>query len=142
MNLIIDVCRQEELMKKLSVYLALFVFLIAFCSVISFSQEVELTGTWVGSTVIPDQGEDEMIFVIKKEEGEYAATISDSLGMLTDVECEDIEFKDGTLTFNVSVSEGMETFTVWITLEVEGDTMKGYWETGDGEQGDIELKKQ
>jgi hypothetical protein len=36
----------------------------------------------------------------------------------------------------------METMTVWISLEVEGDTMNGYWETEEGEQGDIELKKQ
>ncbi len=129
-------------MKKSSFYLALFVFLIAFCSVISFSQEVDLTGTWEGSTVVPDQGEDEMTLVIKKEEGEYAATITDSLGMLMDTECEDIEFNDGTLTFNFSISQDMESLTVWITLEVEGDTMKGYWETSDGGQGDIELKKQ
>jgi len=62
--------------------------------------------------------------------------------MLMDTECEDIEFNDGTLTFNFSISQDMESLTVWITLEVEGDTMKGYWETSDGGQGDIELKKQ
>ena len=129
-------------MKKSSIYLALFVFLIAFCSVISFSQEVDLTGTWEGSTVVPDQGEDKMTLVIKKEEGEYAATITDSLGMLMDTECEDIEFKDSTLTFNFSIAQEMETMTVWITLEVEGVMMNGYWETEEGEQGDIELKKQ
>ena len=83
-----------------------------------------------------------MTLVIKKEEGEYVATINDSLGMLMDTECEDMEFKDGTLTFNFSIAQEMETMTVWITLEVEGDTMNGYWETEEGEQGDIELKKQ
>ena len=129
-------------MKKSSIYLSLFVFLIAFCSVISFSQDVDLTGTWEGSTFVPDQGEDELILVIKKEEGEYAATISDSLGMLMDTECEDIEFKEGSLTFNFTIVQDIESLTVWITLQVEGDTMKGYWETGDGGQGDIELKRQ
>ncbi len=129
-------------MKKSLVYLALFFFLIILCSVVSFSQDVDLTGTWEGSTVVPDQGEDEMTLVIKKEEGEYTATITDSLGMLMDTECEDIEFEDGTLTFNFSILQEMETLTVWITLEVEGDMMKGYWETGEGDQGDIELKKQ
>lgn len=129
-------------MKKSSIYLALFVFLIAFCSVISFSQEVDLTGTWKGSTVIPDQGEDEVTLVITKKEGELAATMSDSLGMLTDIECEDIELEDGTLTFNFTISQEMETQTIWITLEVEAESMKGYWENAEGEQGDIELKKQ
>jgi len=122
--------------------LALFVFSISLCAIFSFSQDVDLTGTWEGSTVVPDQGEDGMTLVIKKGEGEYTATITDSLGMLMDTECEDIEFEEGTLTFNVSIAQEMESLTVWITLEVEGDTMKGYWETGDGDQGDIELKRQ
>ncbi|UCE41622.1 MAG: hypothetical protein JSV17_01125 [Candidatus Aminicenantes bacterium] len=129
-------------MKKSSVYLVLFVFLLAICSAVSFSQEVDLTGTWEGSTIVPDQGEDELTLVIQKEEDEYVATMSDSLGMLMDTECEEIEFEDGTLTFSISISQGMETFTVWFTLEVEGDTMKGYWETAEGDQGDVELKKQ
>lgn len=141
-DLRIDIQKKEKPMKKSSIYLALFIFLIAFCSVISFSQDVDLTGTWEGSTIVPDQGEDELILVIKKENGEYAATLSDTLGMLMDTECEDIEFKEGTLTFNFTIVQDMESLTVWITLEVEGDTMKGYWETGDGGQGDIELKRQ
>lgn len=33
---------------------------------------------------------------------------------------------------------GMESMTVWIMLDVEGDTMKGQWETIEGDQGDIE----
>lgn len=115
--------------------------MIAFCSVVSFSQDVNLTGTWEGSTEVPDQGEDEMTLVIKKEKGEYTATITDSLGMLMETECEDIEFKDGTLTFNFTIEMDMESMTVWITLDVKGDTMKGQWETIDGDQGDIELIK-
>ena len=128
-------------MKKSSIFLTIFVFMIAFCSVVSFSQDVNLTGTWEGSTEVPDQGEDEMTLVIKKEKGEYTATITDSLGMLMETECEDIEFKDGTLTFNFTIEMDMESMTVWITLDVKGDTMKGQWETIDGDQGDIELIK-
>jgi hypothetical protein len=128
-------------MKNFLSYLALSVFLLVFCSAFSFSQDVDLTGTWIGSTEVPDQGTDEMTLVIKKEEGEYTATLTDTLGMLAETECEEIEFKDGTLTFHFTISEGMDSFTVWITLEVDGDTMKGYWETADGDQGDIELKR-
>jgi len=129
-------------MKKSSTYLALFIFIIALCSIFAFSQEVALTGTWIGSTFVPDQGEDEVTLVITEKEGELAATMSDSLGMLTDIECEDIEFEDGTLTFNFTITQEMESQTIWITLELEDDILKGYWETGDGGQGDIELKKQ
>lgn len=129
-------------MKKFSSSLALVVFMLGLCSVFSFGQNVDLTGTWEGTTVVPDQGEDQLTLVISKTEDEYTARITDSLGMLADTECEDIEFEGGTLTFNFAIGEDMQTLTVWITLEVEGDTMKGYWETGDGGQGDIELKKQ
>jgi len=129
-------------MKRSVIFLTLFVFMIAFCSVVSFSQDVDLTGTWEGSTEVPDQGEDEMTLVIKKEKGEYTATISDSLGMLLDSECEEFEFKEGTLTFNFTVDMGMESMTVWITFDVKGDTMKGQWETVEGDIGDIELIKQ
>jgi hypothetical protein len=129
-------------MKRQSSKGALLVFMVALCSMFAFNQEIDLSGTWVGTTMVPDQGEDEMTLVIEKEEGEYSATTSDSFGMFMDTECEDFEFKDGTLTFNISIAQDLDTFTVWLTLEVEGDTMKGYWETAEGDQGDIELKKQ
>jgi hypothetical protein len=129
-------------MKKLPSPLVLLVCIVAFCAVSAFGQETDLTGTWVGTTMVPDQGEDEMTLVIVKDEGEYTATASDSMGMFTDAECEDFSFKDGTLTFSISITQDLDTFTVWLTFEVEGDTMKGYWETAEGDQGDIELKKQ
>jgi hypothetical protein len=113
-----------------------------FCSILSFGQDVDISGIWEGSTYVPDQGEDGMTLVIKKEEGEYAATLTDTFGMLMETKCEDLEFKDGTLTFHFTIGMDMESMTVWITLQVEGDTMTGYWETADGSQGDIELKKQ
>lgn len=129
-------------MKKLSVHLALAALLVFFCSFYALSQEDSLIGTWTGSTFIPDQGEDEVTLVITKEEGELAATMSDTLGMLADTKCEDIEFNDGTLTYNFTISQDMESMTVWITLKVEGDTMNGYWETAEGDQGDIQMKKE
>jgi len=128
-------------MKKTLLSFTLFVFSLSFCLVLTYASDVDLTGTWKGSTEVPDQGVDEMTLVIEKEAGEYSATLSDSLGMLTDTECEDIEFKEGTLTFNVTISQGYDSFTVWINLDVEGDKMSGYWETGDGDQGEINLER-
>ena len=128
-------------MKKTLLSFTLFVFSLSFCLVLTYASDVDLTGTWKGSTEVPDQGVDEMTLVIEKEAGEYSATLSDSLGMLTDTECEDIEFKEGTLTFNVTISQGYDSFTVWMNLDVEGDKMSGYWETGDGDQGEINLER-
>ena len=129
-------------MKKSAAFLALFIFWVASCASFSFCQEADLVGTWTGSTFIPEVGENEVTLVLSKKEGEWAATMSDSLGMLADTVCEDIKFEDDTLTFNFTISQEMQSQTIWITLEVEGNSMKGYWENDQGEQGDIELTKQ
>lgn len=128
-------------MKKTLSSFVLFVFSMSLCLVLTYASDVDLTGTWKGSTEVPDQGVDELTLVIEKEAGEYSAKLSDSLGMLTDTECEDIEFKEGTLTFNVTIYEGYDSFTVWINLNVEGDKMSGYWETEDGGQGKVNLER-
>jgi hypothetical protein len=86
-------------------------------------------------------GENIVTMVVTKEEGELAITMSDSIGMLTDIECEDIEFKDGSLTFHFVLIEDLETQTIWITLELGDDMLNGYWENEEGEQGEIELIK-
>ncbi len=129
-------------MKKSTSFMALLAFLLAFSSGISFSQEVDITGTWKGETEVPDASEpDKLTLVIEKTEGKYSATITDSMGMLQDEKCEDIELKDNTLTFKFNVFTGEEYLSVYTTLTVEGDKMSGYWETEDGNSATIELER-
>lgn len=75
-------------------------------------------------------------------DGDYAATISDSFGMLMDTECEDLEYKNDTLSFNITIFDGYSDMTVYITLKVEGDSMTGHWETEDCNTGEINMEKQ
>ncbi|MEE9390353.1 MAG: hypothetical protein V3U91_03835, partial [Candidatus Aminicenantaceae bacterium] len=85
-------------MKKATSFMALLAFLLAFSSGISFSQKVDITGTWKGETEVPDAPEpDKLTLVIEKIEGKYTGTISDSMGMLQEEKCEDIELKDNIL---------------------------------------------
>ncbi len=129
-------------MKKATSFMALLAFLLAFSSGISFSQKVDITGTWKGETEVPDAPEpDKLTLVIEKIEGKYTGTISDSMGMLQDAKCEDIELKDNTLTLNFLVFTGEEYLSVYTTLTVEGDKMSGYWETEDGSSAAIELER-
>lgn len=129
-------------MKKITLFFTLTVLVLAAASGLMFGQSVDLSGTWVGETEVPDAIEpDEMTLVITKEDGEYSAKISDSMGMLDNTECEDIEFKENELTFNIEVNTGEEFMTVYLTLKVEGDTMTGYWESDDGSIGSVELTK-
>lgn len=122
--------------------MALLAFLLAFSSGISFSQEVDITGTWKGETEVPDAPEpDKLTLIIEKTEGKYTGTITDSMGMLQDAKCEDIELKDNTLTLNFLVFTGEEYLRIYTTLTVEGDKMSGYWETEDGSSAAIELER-
>jgi len=128
-------------MKNLPIIFTVFVFLFTVSNGLSYSQDVDLSGTWVGQTEVPEQGTDEITLVLEKIDSEYTGTASDSLGMLEDVECEDIEFKDGTLTFHFSIFDGYEYMTVWMNLKVDGDKMSGYWEVEDGTTGAIEMER-
>jgi hypothetical protein len=129
-------------MKKTASALTLFVFLLALSGGMSFSQQVDLSGTWVGPTEVPDASEPDMLtLVLKKEEGTYSGTISDSMGMLQDAEIEDVEFKDNTLTFTFQVDAGGAYLSVTTSLTLKGDKMSGYWETDDGNSATIELER-
>jgi hypothetical protein len=129
-------------MKKTASALTLFVFLLVLSCGMSFSQQVDLSGTWVGPTEVPDASEPDMLtLVLKKEEGTYSGTISDSMGMLQDAEIEDVEFKDNTLTFTFQVDAGGAYLSVTTSLTLKGDKMSGYWETDDGNSATIELER-
>lgn len=133
--------KRRENMKKSIITLICMSFLLVTVTTISFSQEVDLSGTWIGTTDVPEQGTDEVNLTLQRDNGEYFGTISDTLGMVQDEECRDIEFKEGTLTFYFSIFDGYEYMTVYMTLTVEGDKMSGYWETEDGTSGSIELER-
>lgn len=129
-------------MKKTASILSLLAFLLALSYGISFCQEVDLSGTWEGTTEVPDAMEtDEVTLILEKIDGEYIGTISDSLGFAEEAELEDIEFKDNTLTFSFTIFDGFEYSTVYTTLTVEEDKMSGSWETEDGESAPIELER-
>ena len=129
-------------MKKTTSILALLTFLLILTYGISFCEDIDLSGTWVGTTEVPDPPEpDKLTLVLEKTNGEYSGTISDSLGFAENEECEDIEFKDNTLSFNFTIYNGDEYMQVYATLTVDGDTMKGYWEMENGSSSSVELKR-
>jgi len=129
-------------MKRITSLLAILAFLLILSYGISFCQEIDLSGTWEGTTEVPEEAElDQITLVLEKINGEYSGTFTDSLGFAEDAELEDIEFKDNTLTFNFTIFNGFEYMTVYATLTVEGDKMNGHWETEDGNSSTIELEK-
>ena len=129
-------------MKKITAIPSLIAFLLMFSYGISFCQEVDLSGTWEGTTEVPDAPEPvQLTVVIEKIDGEYSGTINDSLGFAEDAEMEDIKFEDNTLTFSFTIFDGFEYSTVYATMTVEGNRMSGNWESEDGTSGPVELVK-
>jgi hypothetical protein len=128
-------------MRKVSAFFALSSFILMIFPAVLICQEADITGTWVGKTYVPDQGEDGLTLIIEKAEGEYKLIISDDFGMVPSVEASDVSYEDGTLSFNFTIFDGYQDMTVWITLEVSGDQMSGYWETADGMRDSIEMEK-
>jgi len=129
-------------MRTKTTILSLSLFALALISVYVFSFQADISGTWIGETEIPDQGTDEMTLALEKANGSYTGTISDSFGMLVDAECEDLEYTNNTLSFNINIFDGYSDMTVFISLKIEGDTMTGYWETEEGQTGEITMEKQ
>ena len=128
-------------MKRALHLFVLFAFVFGAIPVALFCQDEDITGRWEGTTYVPDQGEDSLTLIIGKIEGVYKVTISDAFGMVEAVEAADVSFEEGTLSFNFSIFDGYEDMMVWITLEVKGDTMSGYWELADGSRETIELAR-
>ena len=130
-------------MKKCLFIFITFSFLIAVFGGVAYGQAADITGTWVGTAVVPDAMEpDELTLVIQKKDGVYTGIINDSMGMLQDTECEDIKYEDGKLTMHFSIPQDYEDMVISCELKVEGDTMTGNWKNEGGEFGAIELKKE
>lgn len=131
-------------MRNMKAILALAALLATLLPTISLSAEADLSGTWVGSTQVPDRSEpDRITLILKKEAGEYEGTVSDSLGLLKETAIEDIEFEDNelNLSLTITVSDGSEPKEVEAELVLEKGRLKGSWFVEDGPQGDIVLEK-
>jgi hypothetical protein len=111
-------------------------------SAISFSQQVDLSGTWEGTAEVPNAVEpDKITLILEKKDGQYAGTISDSMGMIQNAELKDVEFKDNKLSFGFTVFTGQEYMPVKMTVTVEQNKMSGNWSTEDGGAGRVELER-
>ena len=129
-------------MRKSLLMLFLLALLLILSNGISTCEEVDLTGTWVGETEVPDSPEpDKLTLVLEKVEGKYAGTISDELGFADEAEIEDVEFKDNELTFSFTIFDGTDYQQVHCSMTVEGNKMSGYWELDDGTSSSVELTK-
>jgi hypothetical protein len=101
-------------------------------------QAADYSGTWVGTTEVPDQGTDQVTLVLKKTGKTYGVVLTDSLGMVAKEEIKDVTVTSDGLTFHFSLTDGSAMI---MRLKVAGDKMTGQWEHPDGTVGAITLQR-
>jgi hypothetical protein len=115
--------------------------LVLLCAGLTAASQADLTGTWLGSTQVPNVGEDKITLVLKRDAGAYGGIVSDTAGMVAEQAIRNVTFEAGVLTFDISVDDGSATFPVHIAVKIDGDKMTGAWSTEEGESAEITLAR-
>jgi len=126
-------------MKFATGMLLLMIFLIAAIGSLP-GQDQDLSGTWLGSTVIPNMEEkDNLTLVLKKDGSSYTGTITDSMGMLNAAVLEKVKLEKDTLSFEfLAVTESVE-IRIKSTLKASKDKLVGSWESEQGDTAALEM---
>ena len=125
-------------MKKLILLLvAVIVFLCAL--IFSAPQADDLSGTWLGNTVVPSGETDELTMILEKTADGYKGKISDSLGMVTEAAIYSFVLRDNKVTLNFAINDGTE---IVVELTLTEGKLVGAWSDPGGESGSLELSKQ
>ena len=107
-----------------------------------FSQSPDLSGTWVGETVIPDVADKDQVTLVLTKEGEsYSGSVTDSMGMANESPLENVKFENNTLTAEFVIFNGEENVRISMSLEVSGGRLVGEWQSEDGETGPLDLER-
>ncbi|MEJ2246002.1 MAG: hypothetical protein P8Y80_08015 [Acidobacteriota bacterium] len=115
---------------------------VLFTATVSLA-DVDVTGTWIGTASVPNEGDDKIHCVVKKEDDQYSAVFNDSFGVLANIESYEFEYKDDTLVIKIIVPGNYGDLDITITLKVSEDTLGGEWiAQGTEQRGTIELKRQ
>jgi hypothetical protein len=118
----------------------LVIILVLLLAAFTFAAGPELSGTWKGGTEVDGEAVD-MTLVLKKAGATYSGNITDSAGYSDNSEIENVKLDGNQLSFSFMINNGVENLSVQVALEVDGSTMKGNWESEDGNSGSVELVK-
>lgn len=135
--------KKETNVKKVLFVFAIFVGLVMLFPVVSLAQEADISGTWTGTTTVPDSADLDQVALVLETAGEgYMGTISDSFGLAVDEELVDIEFNENTLSFHFSILVDYDYQRIDVILTVERDRMEGSWTNEAGDSASIVLERE
>jgi hypothetical protein len=115
---------------------------LAFLAAPAFSQSLDLSGTWVGETVIPDVPDKDQVTLVLAKEGEsYSGSVMDSMELAKESPLENVKFENNTLTAEFIIFNGEEYVRIYMTLTVKGERLVGEWRDEGGESGPLDLSR-
>lgn len=135
---------QKEInVKNCLIVFAIVVGLMMLFPDVSLALEANISGTWSGTTTVPDSADLDQVILVLQTAGEgYMGTISDSFGFAVDEELVDVDFKENTLSFHFSILVDYDYQRVDVILTVEGDKMEGSWTNEAGDSASIVLERE
>ena len=127
-------------MKKSTLFLLFSILTMCMTGLLP-GQTADFSGTWVGSTVVPDNPEkDQVTLTLKKDGDSYAGTITDSLGLVNQAALKGMKFDKDTFSFYFMASTGEQDLRVDTILKVSGGKLVGTWTSEAGDSGSFELE--
>ncbi len=118
----------------------LVIILVLLLAAFTFAGGPDLSGTWKGETSVDGAAVD-LTLVLNKAGDSYSGTITDSAGDSDNAEIADVKLDGNQLSFSFMINNGVENLAVQVALEVDESTMKGNWESEDGNYGSINMEK-
>jgi hypothetical protein len=129
-------------MKKLTSILTLSSFLLVLFNGSVFCQRINLTGTWVGETQVPDEIEpDKITLVLQRTEEGYTGKVTDAFGYAMESELQEVKFEDNKLTGHFYIYNGEEYVKISFTLTFEEGKLKGEWKSEEGDPVPVTLER-
>ncbi len=137
-----DATKGISIMNRCHVVLVLAILTAASAGVLT-AQAVDISGTWTGTTVVPNaQDKDVITLMLKKDGDTYLGVMNDTLGMVNQAVLKDVKYENGTLTFNFAADAGEQQVRVDASLTLTGDKLVGNWTSAGGDSGTFELERQ
>jgi len=104
------------------------------------AQQTDLSGTWNGSTSVPNMTDNDQITLVLKKAGDsYSGSVSDSMGMVNEAALENVKFENDALSFEFAISVNGQAVRVTNKLNYKEGKLTGYWSTEDGMSSAMEL---
>jgi hypothetical protein len=127
---------------KRAMILTLPAVLMSLMAGLLLAQNTDLSGTWVGDTVVPNSPDkDGITLVLKKDGDSYSGTLSDSMGMVNAVTLENVKFEKETLTFEFFALTGDTSIRIYTKLKISEEKLVGSWTSESSDTGPLELSR-